>query len=324
MRTTICDKCQTPFGLIGKRARNSTFPGLCNECARAVQESLDRFQRYLDAELALWNGTPSELSKKLNAYAITQAVNLDQCLRSAFSVSERFLRRVLMFLVQDDHLTDNEETLFMQYCEVLKVSLDAMPLLKGQLTHYRFVRNIRSGRIPVISPSVMLPAGEYAHIEASCTYIKELTSSMRQVQGSLIVTNVRLIFASHDSPFEVSLGKIVGARVISENQFLLNLSRKQGNGTYYSHQAFYIVEVVRAIMAAHHRQVVQTQAMSRVIPQHVKSEVWARDLGRCVQCGSESYLEFDHIIPFSKGGATSTGNLQLLCRMCNLKKGAKF
>jgi len=42
---------------------------------------------------------------------------------------------------------------------------------------------------------------------------------------------------------------------------------------------------------------------------------------RCARCGSPSNLELDHIIPLSRGGATSVRNLQVLCRSCNRKKG---
>ncbi len=56
------------------------------------------------------------------------------------------------------------------------------------------------------------------------------------------------------------------------------------------------------------------------IPQDVASAVWNRDGGRCCMCGSKTNLEFDHIIPLSKGGATTFRNLQLLCRNCNIKK----
>ena len=37
------------------------------------------------------------------------------------------------------------------------------------------------------------------------------------------------------------------------------------------------------------------------IPEPVRHEVWRRDRGRCVDCGSRERLEFDHIIPISRG-----------------------
>ena len=60
------------------------------------------------------------------------------------------------------------------------------------------------------------------------------------------------------------------------------------------------------------------------IAEAVRSEVWRRDLGHCVACGARQSLEFDHIIPLAKGGASSVRNLQLLCKACNLKKGAEI
>jgi RNase P subunit RPR2 len=60
------------------------------------------------------------------------------------------------------------------------------------------------------------------------------------------------------------------------------------------------------------------------IPEAVRAEVWRRDQGRCVNCGSKENLHFDHIIPVSRGGATSAKNLQLLCQSCNFIKGAKI
>ncbi|MEO5944410.1 MAG: HNH endonuclease [Ferruginibacter sp.] len=60
------------------------------------------------------------------------------------------------------------------------------------------------------------------------------------------------------------------------------------------------------------------------IPQDVMDKVWNRDMGRCVQCGSQENLEFDHIIPFSKGGATTYRNLQILCKSCNINKSNKI
>ena len=63
---------------------------------------------------------------------------------------------------------------------------------------------------------------------------------------------------------------------------------------------------------------------SRRITQEVKDKVWNRDGGKCVECGSNENLEFDHIIPHSKGGANTYRNIQLLCEPCNRSKSAKI
>lgn len=63
---------------------------------------------------------------------------------------------------------------------------------------------------------------------------------------------------------------------------------------------------------------------SRRISQNVKDKVWNRDGGVCVNCGSMENLEFDHIIPFSKGGANTYRNIQLLCEQCNRQKSNKI
>lgn len=59
----------------------------------------------------------------------------------------------------------------------------------------------------------------------------------------------------------------------------------------------------------------------RIIPTRVKLAVWKRDRGRCVVCGSTDELHFDHVIPYSLGGASIVAeNVQLLCARHNLEK----
>ncbi|MBI2849872.1 MAG: HNH endonuclease [Chloroflexi bacterium] len=60
---------------------------------------------------------------------------------------------------------------------------------------------------------------------------------------------------------------------------------------------------------------------TRIIPTAVKLEVWKRDKGRCVKCGSTNNLHVDHIIPYSMGGSSLVAeNIQLLCAKHNLGK----
>jgi hypothetical protein len=63
----------------------------------------------------------------------------------------------------------------------------------------------------------------------------------------------------------------------------------------------------------------------RVIPATVKIEVWKRDKGSCVKCGSKENLHFDHIIPYSQGGSSKDAkNIQILCLSHNLSKRDKI
>jgi 5-methylcytosine-specific restriction endonuclease McrA len=64
---------------------------------------------------------------------------------------------------------------------------------------------------------------------------------------------------------------------------------------------------------------------SRSIPQWVKIAVATRDGGTCRRCGSNYDLQYDHIIPFSRGGSsTDVNNIQLLCGKCNRRKSNRY
>jgi len=60
------------------------------------------------------------------------------------------------------------------------------------------------------------------------------------------------------------------------------------------------------------------------IPDDVKMFVWQRDRGCCAKCGNQENLEYDHIIPVSKGGSNTARNIQLLCEKCNRSKSANI
>lgn len=64
--------------------------------------------------------------------------------------------------------------------------------------------------------------------------------------------------------------------------------------------------------------------ISRRILKEVRQRVWHRDGAKCVECGSRYRLHFDHVIPVAKGGDNTMENIQVLCRACNLAKGAKI
>jgi hypothetical protein len=70
---------------------------------------------------------------------------------------------------------------------------------------------------------------------------------------------------------------------------------------------------------------IRDEEHARLIPAAVKLAVWKRDFGQCVLCASKENLHFDHILPYSKGGtSTSEKNIQLLCMKHNLQKHANI
>jgi hypothetical protein len=64
---------------------------------------------------------------------------------------------------------------------------------------------------------------------------------------------------------------------------------------------------------------------SRAIAAEVRRAVWDRDGGACAfvpsggkRCGSTRRLEFHHLVPFARGGASTVENIALRCTTHNL------
>lgn len=61
----------------------------------------------------------------------------------------------------------------------------------------------------------------------------------------------------------------------------------------------------------------------RAMPRGTRAAVIARDGPLCRLCGALDYPQIDHVYPWSKGGTHELENLRVLCRACNISKGAK-
>ena len=64
----------------------------------------------------------------------------------------------------------------------------------------------------------------------------------------------------------------------------------------------------------------------RAFTDSMKQKVYEKQKGICVKCGEHfefEQMEGDHITPWSEGGKTNEENCQMLCKICNRRKGAK-
>lgn len=66
---------------------------------------------------------------------------------------------------------------------------------------------------------------------------------------------------------------------------------------------------------------------TRVVVTTFSARQWramVAQVGRCLCCGATTNLCADHVFPVTAGGANVWGNIQVLCRSCNAKKGTRF
>jgi hypothetical protein len=67
----------------------------------------------------------------------------------------------------------------------------------------------------------------------------------------------------------------------------------------------------------------EDRKITRTVPRDVMLKVVRRDGQVCAICRKnvpDDEIEFDHLIPFSRGGPTTSENLRILCRDCNRRK----
>jgi hypothetical protein len=220
-----------------------------------------------------------------------------------------------------------------------------------RLQYLRALSEIRWGYVPRIQTNHHLDSDEYAHFEMQATWHKP-AKQVKIVPGRLLGTNKKLYFISSTGADSVTIDwnnvsmvedtmiienmtrKIKsGGRTIAqpyqtrEKGIRMSVSKGSGGGAYIVVDPLYTKIIIDTLVRLWKRQIViyQEQKTHGAIPEHVKAAVFHRDNGTCRQCGyTGEYIEYDHVIPRSKGGQNTVENIQLLCRKCNLRKSDRL
>jgi len=235
-------------------------------------------------------------------------------------------RRTIAMVCQDGIITDEEKKLVDVLGDLLRLPSDLVAPLREQFNEMQKLEQIRKGKLPQIkNHRLNLKSTELCHWISPCLYNYETKTRVIELKGNLIVTSRRIIFSSSQRGIEYSIKKILNIQSKS-NALRLKLTSSRGQGTYYVDGAKKLSAILEALVRRRNYFIAERldNAKSRHIPDEVKIAVWHRDAGKCVRCGKTDYLEFDHVIPFSRGGANSENNIQLLCRRCNLSKGGEL
>ena len=145
------------------------------------------------------------------------------------------------------------------------------------------------------------------------------------MNGHGVITDSRLIFSAAEASFQISHPKVLGHR--RSNDALEIRTAGKWAGTYhFIDPKDRAAEIWRVAIGRANQTIVASDPSqsSRHISRDVRQRVWQKYGGQCAECRSESYLEFDHIVPVAKGGSNSDSNVQLLCRKCNLAKSDRI
>lgn len=319
----VCVRCNSEVGLLGRLSFNSQ-KSRCGKCEKEVHQALSHYRGTFlrAAEDGVLTG---QEWNTLNGILYEYHLDVHEALEFIRGDALHFVEKVLSFAYADGIIEPHEEKNIHFLIRSLAIPDDLSRPLIERLEYLKYLSAIRQGRLPSIRTSVHLESDEICHMEMAATYHKVNARSVSYLQGTLVATNKKLTFLSPSGGAEIPWKRIM--RVSREGHGVyLELSTKKANGQYDVSDPTLAELLIDMAVKIAKRQLIPPMSAgdTRHIPQHIKQAVWQRDRGKCVQCSATAYLEFDHIIPFSKGGASSVNNVQLLCRKCNLTKGARL
>ncbi len=316
-----CYRCRKETGLFGGFNKQTSR---CGKCDNEVNQALGRLRMTFinhcsDGLLtdAKWNS----LVRIMEQESITK----QEAMAFVRGDAVNFVEQSLSIAAADGFISDDEEKNIHFLINGLEIPHNLSQPIITRLTYLKSLGNIRRGNLPTVQSSVRLEMDELCHLETPATFNKINVKSITPVFGRLLATNRKVMFLAQTGGTEILLKSIMRVSA-QQGGVYLELSKKTGNGLYLVQDPYYTEAVIETLVRISKREILNPQADRDVrrIPQDVKAAVWQRDKGKCVECGDAKYLELDHMIPWSKGGASSVNNLQLLCRGCNSKKGDRI
>lgn len=319
-----CTRCNKTVGFFGSLLAFNKKTKRCGECENKIRQILTNFRQSF-INLSQQGSFTDSKFRWLYQEVQKENVDWDEALNFIRGDALHFLERSLTFAAADGIITEEESKYIYQVQQQLGIPANLAKPLLDRLEYLKRISNIRQGNLPIIPASIHLETDEKCHLEIVAAYQKVNTKSITIINGRLVATNKKLHFLSPKGGWTIQWNNIMRVERDSRSIYL-ELSTKKGNGCYLVIDPLLAEATIDTLVRLAKRQLLapQKNGSSRHIPHDIKTAVYQRDQGKCVQCSDTSYMEFDHIIPFSKGGANTLNNVQLLCRRCNLAKGDRI
>ncbi len=316
---TGCGRC----GATKVRSQADQAPS-CARCAAEIANVLGVWRARAGRVLAAAGPQGPEwdaLARDLRFHRVPEAAGR----RALRPVALQYLEQMVAFAFADDLIEQHEVDAFEDAVRRIGITDTAIADMRRRLRRGLDLARIADGDVPRVAQTTLnLDAAEILHLDTPATYIRIMASGPRPTTGRLIATNAKLRLIADVGGFELAWARVLEIRP-ENGRVVVMVTANKGGGSYKVDDPEHAAAVLTgALRVAKRIARVPAQRDSRSIAPTIKAEVWRRDGGACVECQATEYLEFDHVIPWSRGGATSVGNLQLLCRGCNLAKGARI
>lgn len=287
----------------------------------------EAFLRSVFANAVAERGDPRASVDRLIATAQRLGFSREQSMAIIRTQASRFVEHVLADAKSDEEITSDEEDALLWMIDNLQIPENLRSYVQSELDELRELSAIARGRIAAQSPpeGLSTKSGElvYFHDRAQWRFTRDLKKGpvVKEHEGTFVVTDVRLAFLSFGRAHTVPLRKIVW---LSGGPGLIQVQSESKPVDWFQFRTMTRVPlaITQAALDMCNQKMIRLEdnRRSRHIPRDVRQRVWQIYSGRCAECGSDSYLEFDHIVPVAKGGSNSDANVQLLCRGCNSQK----
>ncbi|MFF0542053.1 TerD family protein [Nocardia thailandica] len=314
-----CPRCDQPL-------RRRFFGGhaSCRGCAGEVEEFLTHWQRRALRVLA-GEGTRSAAWLEVWASLRYQRIAEEHGRALLREAGATHVERMVAFAFADGEVGEDELDAFEHAVRELALHGPHVEDLRRRMQRGRTLSRLRAGELPSVqTPGLHLDPEERVHLDLPAEHIRVLARGPRHTEGRLIGSSKKLRFVGDGAGVELPWNRVVSVHA-EPGVVVVAATSARGGATFGVTDPDYVAAALEGALRVAKRLVLTPgQLDTRSIPQDVKAQVWQRDGGRCVECGDGHYLEFDHIIPLSRGGATSAANLQILCRACNRAKGARI